>query len=315
MNNVNKASSFLDYTSYVIISKYKEETNEYPSGLYFNKIASLAYRRLKSDGIDIKLPHYWYRYGDQVHQYSMPNNLSWNHESPLKTVVKWGYEAPMPLHTETETYKSIDKVVSELTERYAHNEFEAVREVYKHAPFKFQQKFLNLRETFYGRSKALNWDSNAYKEISKPIFKSTFNSFPKHKFPSLVHQYKVVRDFINEYTDNNYDYNLLQDTCTNFWFLFCYHLRLNKEARENIPKQTISHWESKLQFENTRYRRIISDLITAACKDKPYLLDNDLIREEYEWREKDLKNADEVIDQFFSEIEESGTSISKFSVS
>lgn len=298
----DRKRDLLNYTSYLIISKYKKETGEPPHGLYFNKIMSLCHRNFIDKEVDIGLSHYWYRYGDQVHKYSMPSNLVWNHESPTETKVEWKYEEPLPMSGEP--YDLIDEVVSEMIDKYIGDEYQAVRDVYKYAPFDFQKKYLDLREIFYGRKNAFNWDNESYKRVSKPIIISTFSTFPNRIFPELNRSYKVAKNFIEMIVEkDDWKFKLLQKVCTNFWFLFCYHLRLNDKCRENIPRESISYWESRIEFENIRYRRIIGDFIVQATEKRSDILKNDLLKEEYIWRTKDLEEAKTIIDEFSKDFE------------
>ena len=121
---------FLHYASYEVINSYKEKKKRPPTGLYFNKIMSLLNQRLRKKEVELGLPHYWYRYGDQVHRYSMPSNLVWNHEEPTRTKVEW--RDTEILKDREWPYYLIEDIVKELTEKYADNEYEAVRAVYKY---------------------------------------------------------------------------------------------------------------------------------------------------------------------------------------
>jgi len=299
------SNNLLSYVSYLVIAKYEEKVGSAPHGLYFNKLMFLCHQNLADKGINIGLPHYWYRYGDQVHKYSMPNNLVWNHENPTETTVEWKYEEPLLLHGRP--YDLINKVVSKLTDKYINDEYQIIKDVYNYAPFEFQKKFLNLREIFYGRKAAFNWDEKAYNVLSKSVFLETFSTFPQKDFPTLERSYNIMNKFIETATEKeDWSFDLLQKICTQFWFLFCYHLRLNKKAHENIPKETVSYWESRIEFENTRYRRIIGDLLIQAVENCPEILKDDLLKEEYEWRTNDLEETEIMIDEFYKDFKEFG---------
>ena len=296
-----RSNGLLSYVSYLVIARYKERTNRLPSGLYFNKIMSLCCRDLLDKGIDIGLPHYWYRYGDQVHRYSMPGNIVWNHENPTETKVEWRYEEPLPIHGKP--YDLINEVVDKMTDKYVDNEYQAVRDVYNYAPFEFQRKYLDLRELFHGRKNALNWDAKTYKTVSGPIFVNTFLEFSEKSFPELKRPYLVVKKLIESLVDcGEWDFKLLEEVCTNFWFLFCYHLRLKKNCRKNIPRESISYWESEIEFENNRYRRIIGDLLVEIAEKRPDILKNNLLKEEYDWRIKDIEETETMIEEISEDL-------------
>lgn len=287
--------SLLHYTSYMVIKKYEKAMGDFPSGLYFNKVMSLCNRKLKKSSIDIKLPHYWYRYGDQVFRGTMPRNIMWDHESPAETKVVWrGNDLEI---IQNEPYILIEEITDKSTETYKDDINKTIQDVYQTAPFEFQKKFLNLREIFYGRRFAFNWDNDAYKTISKPIITETFSTFPKNDFPELGGMYAIVNEFIEFSLEEDWSFNLLQNVCTNFWFFFCYYLRLHKDSYENISKETLSIWEEKLEFENYRYRKIIGDLIIKYANKHSNILKNKLLKEEYKWRKADRKEAKQIIDE------------------
>ncbi|MHA1410739.1 MAG: hypothetical protein ACTSQY_10620 [Candidatus Odinarchaeia archaeon] len=287
----------LEYTSYLIIKKFKELTGHNPTGLYFNKVISLCYRELKEDGIDIALPHYWYRYGDQVLKQGMPYNIKWNHESPVKTEVKWSDEE-YPLVSDR-TYEKIESIVTKLTEKYANNIQGAIREVYAYAPFDFQRAFLELREIFYGWKYAFDWDQEIYERMSINDIIKTFKKFPVQDFPALKKNYQIVYKLIELSVGSEaWSFKLIQELCTQFWFLFCYHLRL--KAHENIPKNILDKWRANIGFQNYKYRKIIADILIKFAEKHPKILEDKLLKKEYNWRINDLKEAEKVINEYLN---------------
>ena len=295
-----QSNDLLAYVSYLVIRKYKEKVGEPPTGLYFNKLMSPCNLNLVNKHVNINLPHYWYRYGDQVYMHSMPRNLVLNHETPTKTTVEWMDEEPAPVSDKS--HNLIEKVVSKLTERYSNDIHQAVRDVYKYAPFDFQREYLDLREAFYGEKNAFNWDALAYKTISAHLLVNAFSKFPEKSFPKLNRQYAVVKTLIETTLREEWEFKLVEEVCTNFWFLFCYHLRLNKRCRENIPEESISCWEGRIEFEDIRYRRIIGDLLIEITENHQNILKDELLKEEYDWRMKDLKETEEIIDELGEDL-------------
>ena len=289
-------NELLHYTSYLVIDKYRKEQGKPPTGLYFNKIMSLAHRKLKEEGIDINLPHYWYRYGDQVHKYCMPNELIWDHENAVKTTVKW--RTRKPYYVPDDIYTSaINRIVTELTKRYSDDDKQKnlIRRVYNFAPYDFQRNILELREIIYGWENALNWDIESYKRISKSVILNTIQNFPERVFPELKKEYKIFKTIVELILEeDDWDYKLFHKVCITFWFWFCYYLRL--KANENIPKDSILYWESNLDYENQRYRRIIGDFIIE-LKDKRDKIP-EILEKEYLWRKKDIEETKKLIDDF-----------------
>jgi len=266
--------------------------------MYFNKAMSLLNKKLRKENVMIYLPHYWYRYGDQVHRSSMPSPLIWRHENPQNTRVDWGHKEKL-LPTRGYPYDLIDQLISEIIEKYKDNDYAIVSEVYKYAPFEFQRKFLDVRKILHGRANAFNWDHESYQQVSEKIILNTLNSFPKKDFMQLSNSHELVYNFIQELQgQGKKTFRLIQKMCTSFWFLFCYHLRLHENARENIPNETVGHWYSELDIQNGRYRKIFADIILEAYEIFPDILKNDLIKDEYQWRISDRKEVKEIIDEF-----------------
>ena len=296
--DIYEHNELLDFSSYLVVSKYNRKTNRDPKGVFFNKIMSLT-NKITCDekGIDIKLPHYWYRYGDQVHQHGMPNALTWNHESPWKTTVQWNDVKPMSY--DSEEYRFINKLVDELINKYLGKTKELIQDVYTYAPFDFQRDMLNLRSTISGWKNALNWDSETYKHISREVILSSPFNFPEFDFPELKEQYKIYKELISIILEKeNWDVLLFKDIANTFWFLFCYYLRLKRVARQNIPNETVKYWEAKLDFETEKYRGIMGDLIIDANKKYPKIKRNKLLEREYIWRLKDIEETRLLIEEF-----------------
>lgn len=293
--NVN---DYLSIASYFIIKKFKDAKGRDPSGLYFNKIMFLTYKKLRNK-INLKLPHCWYRYGDEVIKFSMPNNICWDHEDPDKTKVFWRYNPPKM--EDSEKVKLIEKTVEQLTEKYADNVFEAIRKVYSHAPFDFQKRFLELREMLYGINNTFNWDATSLATISAPVFSSAFKTFPVSNFPSLKRQKEITEKAINIIlTSNMPDFNLVKDFSINFWFQFCYHLRTHNMAHENVPKEILTMWRGKIELEDLKYRRIIADLLKLLARFYDNVYSFDILKDEIEWKNKDDKEAEKIIEDFFN---------------
>jgi hypothetical protein len=293
--NVN---DYLSIASYLTIKKFKDVKGTDPSGLYFNKIMFLTYKKLRNK-INLKLPHCWYRYGDEVIKFSMPSNVFWNHEDPDKTKVFWKYGPPSI--EDSEQVKLIEKTIEQLTIKYADNVFDAVKEVYTYAPFDFQKRFLELREMLYGINNAFNWDETSFANISVPVFKNAFKTFPSLNFPSLKRQKEITEKAIEIILNStNPDFNLIKDFSTSFWFQFCYHLRTHNKANENVPKEILTIWRAKIELEDLKYRRIIADLLKLLNQNFDNVYKIDIIQEELEWKKKDDEEAKKIIEDFYN---------------
>jgi len=290
---ISTDDKLIHYASYLIIQKHESVTGDKPNGMFFNKIMSLLNKQLD----DFKLSHYWYRYGDQVCRQIMPTNLEWTNVELNETKVDWKYDIP-------EFFKgleghTIETEIESLVKNY-HDNFETlIDDVYSYAPYDFQRKFLELRKLFYGANNAYNWDMESYKELSKPIFRDTYDTFPIHDFKEIEEEYELVRTFIEAKLDSeNWRFKILEKISTDFWFLFCYYLRLNPKARENIPPKVLHYWEEKLSIDANRHRKSIGDTIIKSIEKDPSLLEYEAINEFYRWRKDDKEETEQMIDEF-----------------
>ncbi len=290
---VSRDDKLLEYASYLVVDSYESLAKEKPNGVFFNKIMSL----LNKKNENIKLPHYWYRYGDQVCRQKMPAELDWNHAELDQTKVDWKIDSKD--HFKELEGHPIERDVNDLVEKYHDDVEKLIDDVYSYAPYKFQRKYLELRKTFYGINNAYNWDMESYKELSKPIFSRTFDDFPIHDFKELKDEYKLVKAFIDtKLESDDWKFRILEKISKHFWFLFCYHLRLNPEARENIPSEILHYWEEKLPNDEDRHRKSIADIIIDSIDKDEDLLENQIIEKFYDWRQKDKDETKKIIDDF-----------------
>ena len=72
-------TDYVKIASSIFIDKFQSKYGSNPTGIVYNKYITLLHRELKSDGIDIKLSHCWYRWGDAVVRYSLPY-IDWTHD-------------------------------------------------------------------------------------------------------------------------------------------------------------------------------------------------------------------------------------------
>ena len=58
---------YVGYACRVFIEGHEGSVGCSPSGVMFNKFMTLLYRDIRRTlGVDIRLPHCWYRWGDEV---------------------------------------------------------------------------------------------------------------------------------------------------------------------------------------------------------------------------------------------------------
>jgi len=306
INIITGENHYLKLASFFTISLFEEKTNKLPSGLYFNKILSLCYTELKDEGIDIHLPHVWYRYGDEVVRYHMPHELVWNHETETLTTVDWKVDEPILDPDDTFAGRVFQKVRN-LTDKYYDDITGLVKKNYSYAPFQFQRDFLNVRETFYGIPNALNFDLKTVTTLATPTLEKMLTHFPIKEFPDLEDELAIAKTFqeilLNE---ENPDLEIFQQFSTAFWFMFCYRLRTHNDAHENVPYKTIEYWKEQILFQKERHRRHFADLMIECAKKNEKVLEYPILKNEIEWRTNDLKEIDSLIDDFVGTLKEIG---------
>lgn len=259
-------SSLISIASFQVITGHQEAVGSEPTGLFFNKMMSILNKELKMKGIDLGLPHCWYRWGDEVVRYLMPGAIKWNHEEPQHTKVSWKGKAPLGMGNDTAS-KIIIEMVEALTANYAGEEGinKAIADVYRFAPFEFQRKFRSCREAFASKVRSGIDISNYGKDFLWPLVNEAMESFPVDDFPEVADQIKPFKELMRILlNDDGVDYRYANEVSEEFWTWFCYYLRLHPSCHENVSRETLSFWNEKLAWEDERYLRQFSDHVVKA---------------------------------------------------
>jgi len=243
--------------SFVFLDDYRSKNRDSPSGVLYNKFMTLLNTELKKENIDIRLPHCWYRWGDEVVRYHMPY-LYWDHDDPRYTTVIWKGKCPR--------YDVDDPVVLKIKgsserfiETYSGPEGAemAIDKVYEEAPFKFQNEYRKLRESLKITKNKVP-PNNYVDSVVIPLFDSAMEKFPK-EFSGIK---DVVEDFAEIFrltAGADRSIRRLFDTAEDFWFFFCYHLRLHPKCHENVPRSTLEMWGETILWESEMYERSLQD--------------------------------------------------------
>jgi hypothetical protein len=294
------------FAAYLVIDRYKRKYGSPPRGVYFNKIMSLLYRKAKSEGFDIKLPHCWYRYGDEVVKYLMPHNIQWNHEDAYQTFVSWQGFEPEDM-SDSRLTKRLKLLVDELVDKYSEkNVNEAIEEVYSYAPFEFQRAYRKCKDSILDQMRTqVNWKNYA-KDVVWPCFDSACASFPKTEFPEVADALPVFRRLMEQVLveDASYpDYVLSKELLEEFWEWFCYFLRVHPSAYENVPRETIEFWRERLDWETERYSRILGDHVVQAASRDRSLSEDPLLGPVVDSRLKRVSEENDAISLFDDDFE------------
>lgn len=248
--------------SYIFLNEYKGRTGRDATGVLYNKYLTLLHRDLKKEGIDIRLSHCWYRWGDAVVQYYLPY-IHWTHDDLDKTTVsfvgrpRYDHDDPVVIRSKEFAKEFIDSYGNG-TEGVE----SAIDEVYSEAPFEFQNEYRKLRESLR-ISKSRNPYEN-FKDYALSLLKNAMDVFPK-EFSVISRQKDEFVAVFEGAVRNNTPEEVLFDMAEDFWFFFCYYLRINKKCHENVTNETLRIWRSVIPSEKERFERSIQNYAHQFC--------------------------------------------------
>ncbi len=256
---MRNANNDLNLTAFLVIEEHRRLTGRHPTGLHFNKVMSLADRELGRHGIDIRLPHCWYRYGDEVVRQMMPTFVRWNHEDPSYCKISWTGNRVDREHGTSET-KAILDIVRGLVKRFAvpGGTSVAVGEVYAYAPFEFQRRFKRLTPRVERLVRDGRRRTKKEQSVALTYLANACEAFPTAEFPTVAEQLPAFKSAM---TYSLSDRRIPSELAELFWFWFCYHLRLHPRAHENVPEEILEYWASRLGDHDMRFTRLFGDIV------------------------------------------------------
>jgi len=239
--------------SFIFLDSYISKNHDNPSGILYNKFMTLLNAELKKDKIDLRLPHCWYRWGDEVVRYHMPY-LYWDHDDPRYTTVNWKGKSPR-YDVDDPVVLKIKESTERFIEKYSGPEGAemAIDKVYEGAPFKFQNEYRKLRESLKIMKSKVP-PGNYVSSVVIPLFENAMKWFPA--------EFSNIKDTVEDFTeifrltaDRNGSIRELFNAAEDFWFFFCYHLRLHPKCHENVPRSTLDIWSETINWESELYER------------------------------------------------------------
>ena len=245
---------YVKISSKVFLDKFEEKNQTAPSGVLFNKYMTLLHRRLKSEGTDIKLPHCWYRWGDEVVRYGMPY-LSWDHEYAAYTQVTWSGRMTDSYDPDDHAIRTASEYADEFILKYSGEEGAemAIDEVYENAPFEFQNEYRKLRETLKQliKNRKTHFD-DAHNNVIIPLFENAVRSFPV-EFNAMRNEKESFTEMFRLMVGSKASLRDIFDLIEDFWFCFCYRLRIHKKCHENVTPATLAIWKEKIPEETESF--------------------------------------------------------------
>lgn len=272
---MSKGKSRTDYVriaSFIFMDAFEKKYDDNPTGIAYNKYITLLHRELKAEGIDIGLSHCWYRWGDAVVRYNLPF-IDWTHDDLDVTKVSFRGREPFiddkdPIVTRSKEF------ANSFIQDYS-NDLDGVErmidEVYSDAPFPFQNDYRKLRESL--KISRHNASYSNFNDYIISLLDQSISVFPK-EFSVINKQKDEFYNVFKEAAGNGVDRESLFDMAENFWFFFCYYLRVNNRCHENVNRETLNIWRNRIPDENGRFESSIQNYAFQFCKesDNPVII-------------------------------------------
>ena len=284
-------TDYVRIASSIFIDKFQAEYGNNPTGIAYNKYITLLHRELKADGIDIGLSHCWYRWGDAVVRYSLPY-IDWTHDDLDVTKVSFRGFRPNINLNDPIVRRSNEFAINFIKEYK--NDMDGVErmidEVYSDAPFPFQNDYRMLRDSL--KISRHNVGYSNFNEYILSLLDKALSSFPK-EFSSIRKQKDDFSNVFKEAINNGANKEDLFEMAENFWFFFCYYLRVNNKCHENVSRETLNIWRSRIPDENGRFESSIQNYAFQFCKDSS----NPVVKGLLEARTRRLTELTELFDE------------------
>ena len=246
--------------AFLFVEKYEHTMKENVSGAVFNEFMILLNHYLINEkNIDIRLPHAWYRRGDEIVRHYFQPYTKWDHEDLDLTAVSWDGDDPHidmndPVAAEIRRYA--DKYVN----RYsgADGPGTEIDALYAKAPYRFQNEYKQFREGLEEVSAAGPYMRDRRRNRLISLFGNAMNAFPdafsciekeRSDFESVFRAAAMSGAYVDD----------LRDMADRFWYFFCYHLRIDKKCHANISGKTLEMWRSSIPWEREMYVRSLQD--------------------------------------------------------
>lgn len=289
MTRRNANQDYVKIASFKFLDVYQQRFNHEVSGVLFNKFLTLLNVRIKNElNIDLNLAHCWYRWGDVVVRQSLPY-IQWTHSDLNITTVSYVGEPPV-YRGKDHIAGYIDSFIEYFSSHYGDGKEGvemAVDEIYANAPLDFQRDYRILRESL--KISKINMPYANRKEYISSLFEKAMSSFPESRFKPIMKQKQGFEAVFSESIKVNVSNEDLFDIAEDFWFFFCYHLRI--KYNENVRRDILNSWRDKLPLETSRYEASIQNYAYQFCRQS----DNPIIVKLLIEREKRLSELDDLL--------------------
>jgi hypothetical protein len=254
-------NQILRYASDRLLTEANPEGKPYFKDTHFNKFIFLLYKKLQSEGIDLKLPVYWYRHGTLIHQdlfyHQIGRSLGYyvTNDSSTRKITRILNEG-IPDSAREIINHAIRELVQKYKERNGYFKRGYINQLldddYFFAPYEFQRIFKRNFETYLQKFK-----TPARKKYSKQVKFSRddidiINNYLDELLPKFPHEMVLINSTYLEWDDTirialDYNSRLSLEIINGFWELFSKNLRILHH--ENISEPIICGWETRLKTQ------------------------------------------------------------------
>jgi len=281
----------VELAAYVYISDYRTNYGKEPSGVLFNKYMIMLNRTLLKNGVDMKLSHCWYRWGDEVVSHSIRNHVHFNHDDPYHTVANW-ISDPVENPERYQLYDGIKSFSDLFIQQFQDKEGVEILldDVYGEAPFEFQRRYEMVRENL---KEALHQVSpmDHRRDVLKPLFDDAMAQFPDD-FSSIKDTTNDFRRAFVSAIEMERSTEELYFMSEDFWSFFCNHLRM--KCHYHVGKATLDRWKEIIPWEDERFAWIVQDMTCKYLSDSEDTRVRDIIGE----RDRRMSRVQAMIDSF-----------------
>ncbi len=237
-----KPNHLLEYSIDSLLKAFNPDRKPIFYKYHFFKFMNLLDLRLKAQGVDIKLPGYWYKYGFYVDlnflDAVLPRKFSENYV--LGNGIVPAVHTRRDYKIKADIKRKVDSTVRRLWNQYGFKPnygAKAKKDSYEmNAPYEFNSIFQDYIETVKRKEVGLT----SRKEQLEPLLDNLLNTFSEEDFPELFDVYLEWDDttrLIVDCISNKGQYSLTNSLMELFWDVYSNGVRIRHH--QNIPDNKI----------------------------------------------------------------------------
>ncbi|MHC1757068.1 MAG: hypothetical protein AB9861_16835 [Methanosarcina sp.] len=260
-------NQLLGYAVDRLIKAFNPNRKETMNMYHFCKLMNLLDSRLQKQGINIKLPGYWYKYGfyteerflDHVLPYPFSGNCIMN-GFVYPSTIKVDYSGKVSITTQN----IISEKIKDLHELYGrkpnYGDLAKIASYETNSPYKFNTLF---QEYLIITSANVSYINNSLKQDIVMKLDELLSAFPIDSYPELasIHfNWDDTTRVVLEDAPDTIKLSFIKYLRDTFWEIYSKRIRIDHNWF--IPKDVIRNWESKYEDELSDAEKIIEDIRT-----------------------------------------------------